>query len=821
MLRRVGTAAFVILAATAARPGDAPPVRILIIGDSAVASKSCPPGVRYGDWVAEFLEYRINRPVEVVVKGTEDAGVRRGLKELSDYRGPAPDAVLLCFGRKDALDREAQGFVRHYQKLTEAVGKRFPQSPLILATSPPFDQEALSSAGMRFEKEGGINSYLLEHFVKPLRRLAESRNIMLADLYSAFEKALREGESIDRLIERDGINLTARGNMVAGRRTAETLCLSLGIATRRPKPVEPSKPEEPEADLSSYLNLWDEILVPALLKKATDPKNPFCERAIKILTAGRFFSEKVLRAMVGFLAESSPELKEAARTYIERVAGEKALPLLFSRLRDAPLDPVVQAEILPLLLVLIRPPSDSSAQAFEPDAKVISALAKILHVPRDRRSGRDPAADAIRLLLLAGKTGTDALYEEIKKVPETEAAVLLEKMQEISERASRYRVTRTARRYASGASLRQPPYVQKRWIFNLIVEGARDRGKPYLSRRCVELLLRRYQPSQIPRDILVDTVRNERGDLADLALQALRKLGEDALDIFRKFLKSTDRDLAEAAAEILFPYIFTLDSEKKARRIFNDLKAYYGSGREAELLRKVADRLVQDRYRCVPPGRKIRFTTIRSRSFVRWDPQRAAARLRFFFPLILKRLDVAPADERCDLEELLYKLWNAAKRQKELAERPAPAPKPTAREKRKKPADALVDHLAKKAGALLEAGKKKEALAVLRRLVELGPTGRIYNSIAWKLATSPNPEVRDPKEAQRLIEQAIALDGRLPTHLHTLAVCRAAQGKFEEAVELELEAIQRSESVQDLGIFAARLLLFSHRRPYIAPAPAK
>ena len=66
------------------------------------------------------------------------------------------------------------------------------------------------------------------------------------------------------------------------------------------------------------------------------------------------------------------------------------------------------------------------------------------------------------------------------------------------------------------------------------------------------------------------------------------------------------------------------------------------------------------------------------------------------------------------------------------------------------------------------------------------------NNYAWLLATIPDPGLRDGAKAVGLIRQAIAnLGKRDPAYLDTLAAALAEQGRFEEAIQIETEVIEK------------------------------
>jgi tetratricopeptide (TPR) repeat protein len=76
-----------------------------------------------------------------------------------------------------------------------------------------------------------------------------------------------------------------------------------------------------------------------------------------------------------------------------------------------------------------------------------------------------------------------------------------------------------------------------------------------------------------------------------------------------------------------------------------------------------------------------------------------------------------------------------------------------------------------------------------------------WNAHAWKLASDSDPTMRDPTEAVRLAELAVAADPKNAVYVRTLGVARYRAGDFTAAIE----ALKRSI---DAGGFNARNAFF-------------
>lgn len=107
----------------------------------------------------------------------------------------------------------------------------------------------------------------------------------------------------------------------------------------------------------------------------------------------------------------------------------------------------------------------------------------------------------------------------------------------------------------------------------------------------------------------------------------------------------------------------------------------------------------------------------------------------------------------------------------------------------------------------LAMGRAREAVAQYQQALEINPDDtETMNNMAWILATSPDPMIRDGTKAVTLAERAVLLtDNKEQRVVSTLAAAYAEIGRFPEAVKTAQRALQlvlsegnnaRAESIQ-------------------------
>lgn len=123
----------------------------------------------------------------------------------------------------------------------------------------------------------------------------------------------------------------------------------------------------------------------------------------------------------------------------------------------------------------------------------------------------------------------------------------------------------------------------------------------------------------------------------------------------------------------------------------------------------------------------------------------------------------------------------------------------------------------------LAEGAEQAAITHLRRAVEgNGAYVGALNDDAWRLATSPEPAERAPRQALVLANLADELaGGPVPELLDTLAAAQAANGEFAQAVqslERALALAPGGSAAVYIPAFRQRLALYRSAKPYVDEA---
>ena len=135
------------------------------------------------------------------------------------------------------------------------------------------------------------------------------------------------------------------------------------------------------------------------------------------------------------------------------------------------------------------------------------------------------------------------------------------------------------------------------------------------------------------------------------------------------------------------------------------------------------------------------------------------------------------------------------------------------------------------ANALRRQGLEEEAVAQYESALQIAPRSIVVlNDLAWLVATSPNPSIRNGSKAVALAEQAVRLSGGAnPFFLHKLAAAYAENGDFPRALKVAERALQLAtdqgqtalvlEMQRDIKLYRANTPLRSGGSPNATPAP--
>jgi len=116
---------------------------------------------------------------------------------------------------------------------------------------------------------------------------------------------------------------------------------------------------------------------------------------------------------------------------------------------------------------------------------------------------------------------------------------------------------------------------------------------------------------------------------------------------------------------------------------------------------------------------------------------------------------------------------------------------------------------------LLNLGRQAEAIAEYEKALELDPEDSgILNNLAWVLATSPEPKLRDAKRSLTLANRACEATEFKKAHiLSTLAAAHAENGDFESAIRWSSKAVQIGDEAAD-GQLKAELEGYRAGKPW-------
>ena len=122
--------------------------------------------------------------------------------------------------------------------------------------------------------------------------------------------------------------------------------------------------------------------------------------------------------------------------------------------------------------------------------------------------------------------------------------------------------------------------------------------------------------------------------------------------------------------------------------------------------------------------------------------------------------------------------------------------------------------------ALLSDGYFKKAMVHIKRSLEIEPNSiGAKNNLAWILATSPDPNIRNPSDAIRLAQEACnAVNSKDPAVLDTLGAAYASEGRFADAVETAQKALDLADGANQIQIkntIQHHLVFYKQNKPYV------
>jgi tetratricopeptide (TPR) repeat protein len=134
--------------------------------------------------------------------------------------------------------------------------------------------------------------------------------------------------------------------------------------------------------------------------------------------------------------------------------------------------------------------------------------------------------------------------------------------------------------------------------------------------------------------------------------------------------------------------------------------------------------------------------------------------------------------------------------------------------------------IAMTASAYFQLGCWKNSISLFSRAVEVTHDNRIArmakNYLAWVLATSPDPNMRNPSEAIRIAKEVNSeTNYKDASMLDTLGAAYASAGRFADAIETTQKALGLAQQNDKdlLGPIQSHLDLYNVSKPYIEVGP--
>jgi tetratricopeptide (TPR) repeat protein len=126
------------------------------------------------------------------------------------------------------------------------------------------------------------------------------------------------------------------------------------------------------------------------------------------------------------------------------------------------------------------------------------------------------------------------------------------------------------------------------------------------------------------------------------------------------------------------------------------------------------------------------------------------------------------------------------------------------------------------AAVLMKKGEYRRAYGHLGKVCALmprNPNPRIF--LAWQLATRPEPDLRNGRQAIAIATEACRLTGwQHPAALDALAAAQAEAGHWDDAVKTARRAVGEAKrrNSKEAPAYASRLALYEKKKPFRQPA---
>jgi hypothetical protein len=833
---------FLSLCPPARARGETPELKVLLLCEVRDPAATTPAGLEPSAWLREFLCLGGLESVEVT-EDREAATLAAARGRIPGYREAAPDVLLFQFPLGDALDGSPDQFLAEYERLIEEASRALPAATIILATPTPVGERHPRAGEEKFRTAGGLDGYLEKHFVEPLRQLAAKRELPLVDQYHLIRRAIEKGEQRDAIVEPDGASLTPRGQILAaqhaacwilhavgeraGLPTVERVLASLSVERAKLEPKE--QKEAPNLPLEPYRKFYEEELKTRFEARLESRDSEMRWRALEGLLdiANGRVTDDQLKLLVELSLDRDSNVRNQAARGLDRLTSgsrelaERAARLSYGMLEEEGLDSSIARSILDLLSMSIRhrnaaggakaPRSEAGASESFFTGDQLEFLARGL-ASRDR----DVRQPILSLLVGEGPAALDSIFAVIRRAPERQAIGLLEGVLQREEQAGWQELFPRCVSLLE-AEVRQP--VRESLLARLLYHRSMEIRDTWL------------------RELLLADDKSLRSNAAG----QLVSRGQAGLEILGEGLRSADRDVQELARDGVFALVLRAESEQVARGAWKQLLASSPEGAYPSILELIearASRVIPSSRRVITsPGRVI---TSPSRRLSRWSTtwQRAQVpgdlpvrreRYVLFLPFLRQVLEKGTTAEKERAEEVLTQLGHRALAEKRAAERgqimpPRPPVRPPGRTQPLSGAELLDSIHSPKSLARLLRLRAQECykgrdwvgyVAGMRRALAADPTQTQYaDYLAWFLATTDVENLANPKEAERLCRHTIEKGSRTVGLLAGLAASLARQDRFDEAAEIQFEAVSRAEK-DDKVVQLERLILYLEKRPCI------